>query len=457
MSKANIKKRASLMPVRVSPEILAIILVTVFLLSLCAYVHQGIQQYDDVTLRLMTTTPEARNEENAGKLVINPPVVERAAATKRAYPPTMGILTVFFLLLSFWNQSRGANLQAVLCAIFLLLGISCSMRVLYQGFTDESEFLIVGCFVMVFTFVLWRRMGQQLSTFLYFVLAALIIFMIVINLKVTKTEDTVYGAHNWAEVGGIRLQPGEFIRAGLIVLGACSFSSTGRKLFYFLLCGVACLTLVRIKDIGAVFVLAVLVLAMTHLLFDNGRLNITLIVLGVLAFFAIYKYSSTAQDRINAWGKAMTSVGSTQQRDFISAVVRGGWIGLGIENASLFFRYFAGDTDGVVAGIQAIYGFPMLLMVIGCYGILILQCGYNRGVAPSSQPMLFQISLFLFTQLLLNYGGSLDLVPFTGITAPLLSTGGSSTLTTMALMGVMGAALYSGSETDNKEMEGDLR
>ena len=83
---------------------------------------------------------------------------------------------------------------------------------------------------------------------------------------------------------------------------------------------------------------------------------------------------------------------------------------------------------------------------MGCYIVLILQCGFSRSTSPTNYLIMLQIAVMFTTQIFLNYGGSLGLIPFTGITAPLLSTGGSSTISTMALLGMMFASMYTGND-----------
>lgn len=435
---------------RIRADVLVIVLVVLFLTGLTAYVHSGIREYDENELRYMVTVYRERANEVYNGKTIEPSVAERAEYTLRDYPRTMAFLIGFFVLLSLWNCWKRANLQACLAATFMLLGIGCSHKVLYQGFygaTGEAGFMVIGCFVMVAAFLFWRFLRQRLATPMYVILAVLIVLMIGANILAIFGSST-NGAYNWSSFAGVQIQPSEFIKAGLILLGACSFADKSRRRTYFALMLVSCVVIVAARDIGAVFVLALLFLSMVYLILDDDQLCRRLICVGIVVFAVLMFTSDTAQERMGNWGKAMI-IDRAQQRNFISSVVRGGWFGLGIENAGDFYRHFAGGTDGVLAGLHAIFGIPMILVVMGCYMVLVLQCGFNRGVSPSSQPILFQMALFITAQVLLNYGGALDVLPFTGITAPLLSSGGSSTISNMALMGVMGASLYSKVDIDN--------
>lgn len=436
-----------------SEETVAIILVVVFLTGLAFYVYNGIRQYDDLKIRFMVTTDYERDHETEEE-PLTPSVEERYEYTLRDYPRTMAFIIGAFLLLSLWNRWKDTHMQAFFCALFMLLGIGCSQKVLYQGFyglTGEAGFIVMGIGSMIATFLLWRAIGQKLNVFMYIFLSLIIIGMLGLNVYAILTGKAKNETFNWVTLGGISFQPSEFIKAGLITLGACSFSSTWRKIWYFFLLFVSCGVIAAARDIGALFVLALLFVSMVYLIFDNKRLMVIIMVLGVIAFSLLVANSATAHRRMADWGHAMT-IEKYHQRDFISTIVRAGWRGLGIANAAEFFWLFAGDTDGVIAGIQAIFGLPMLLVVMGCYVTLVMQCGVNRSLYTSSQPILFQMGVFITVQVLLNYGGALDVLPFTGITAPFLSTGGSSTVVNMALMGIMAASLYSKPNIDNKEV-----
>lgn len=438
-----------------SSELIAIILVVVFLLGLCFTVSMGLREFDDATLRIMTTLNEERVNEVRNNKAITPSVQVRAAATLRDYPITMIALTCLFLLYSWWSRRAGYRFQSVLCALFILLGISTSTRVFFEGFygvTGEAGFILIGCLIMPVTFFLTLRSRLQLPKKLFITLSVLIIAMMVLNAISIVAGDNRNGAFNWFSLGGFAIQPSEFIKAGLILLASCSYITTHRKLWYctlsILCCGIVALS----GDIGAVVVLGVLFVIMAQLLFDEEWLSILIILLGVTAFLLIIMLSKneiigrTAYRRMRDWGDAMTNKEYFQQKNFITATVMGGWMGLGVENSKEFFRIFAGGTDGVLAAVQAIYGLPMILLTFTCYIVIILQCGYNRGNSPACHYLLTQIAAFFTIQILLNYGGALDVLPFTGIVAPLMSQGGSSTLTTMALMGVMLACMAYKSE-----------
>lgn len=419
-------------------ELLLAGLVVWFLLALAWYVYDGISAYDADTLRYMVTTHVNRHPDN---------LEERISLTLRDFPRVMVFLVVFYLGLTLWNIRQKACLQMELSALTILLGVGCCSKVLYAGFygiTGEAGYIVMGCAALVIGYLVWSGMHQRLSGKAYFLMMGAIVLLVLLNLSALLRKQVTNNTFGWVTLGPVTFQPSEFLKGCLILFGGCSILINRRKAAYCVASLVICLLMVAIRDFGAAFIFAGLFVGMTHLIFDDRRLSLLLIGGGLILFMLAVSLSTTAADRMDQWGDAMIirdEYDSRQQRDFIVAVVLGGWRGLGIERASEFFTTYAAGTDGSLAGIQAIFGLPMLLVVMGCYLVLILSCGFNHGTSPSSQPILFQIAMVITMQVLLNYGGSLDVLPFTGITSPLLSCGGSSTVTMMGLFGVMGAAL----------------
>ena len=112
-----------------------------------------------------------------------------------------------------------------------------------------------------------------------------------------------------------------------------------------------------------------------------------------------------------------------------------------IDFGSTFTKLTAAGTDASLAGIQVVFGLPALLCVFGCYLVILLCFAQNSGVSITCHPILYQLALVITVQVILNYCGSLDALPFTGVTAPLVSTGGSATVSTCLMLGVAAAAM----------------
>lgn len=130
------------------------------------------------------------------------------------------------------------------------------------------------------------------------------------------------------------------------------------------------------------------------------------------------------------------------------AVGRGKWFGVGLGGSvqKLFYLPEA-HTDFILAVIAEELGFVGVLFVLALFALLVgrgLQLGL-RGVEVGQHRagyVAFGISLMLGLQALVSVGVNLGVLPTKGLTLPLISSGGSSTLMTCIMLGVLVRAGY---------------
>ncbi|HXE65491.1 MAG TPA: putative lipid II flippase FtsW [Rhodanobacteraceae bacterium] len=130
------------------------------------------------------------------------------------------------------------------------------------------------------------------------------------------------------------------------------------------------------------------------------------------------------------------------------AVGRGKWFGVGLGGSvqKLFYLPEA-HTDFILAVIAEELGFFGVLFVLALFALLVgrgLQLGL-RGVEVGQHRagyVAFGISLMVGLQALVSVGVNLGVLPTKGLTLPLISSGGSSTLMTCVMLGVLVRAAY---------------
>lgn len=121
-------------------------------------------------------------------------------------------------------------------------------------------------------------------------------------------------------------------------------------------------------------------------------------------------------------------------------------VGYGKERAEVILRYNAlpeAHNDMVFAVICARWGLIGGMMVLGLYLLLIASmlavAGLNKD--PFSRLVVVGLTTIIFTQVMVNVGMTVGLLPITGMTLPLISYGGSSLVATFVMIGlVLGAA-----------------
>jgi cell division protein FtsW len=127
----------------------------------------------------------------------------------------------------------------------------------------------------------------------------------------------------------------------------------------------------------------------------------------------------------------------------VIAVGRGKWFGVGLGGSvqKLFYLPEA-HTDFILAVIAEELGFVGVLFVLALFALLVgrgLQLGL-RGVEVGQHRAGYVasgISLMIGLQALVSVGVNLGVLPTKGLTLPLISSGGSSTLMTCIMLGVL--------------------
>ncbi len=418
-------------------RLIAIALTILFVCSFGMYVINGINSMDEKNQIVMTGFDKeaSKADENA------PSLTEMVRSTTTHYTASLIFLLICYCILSAMNIRRHMTMQCFLSALFILFSIGLSYKALFPSFTGlsgEAVFTCLGGITAIIVAIVWKRMHHQLSDKMFKLLVIAAGLLLALHIFAPSSK----GANAWLNVAGISIQLSEPLKVILILLGACSFRNTFRSIVYCILCLCSAAVMVLIHDLGTALVFLAVFVLMSYLLFDNRVLSLSIVAVGCLCFAGFITINPYAMSRLLNWGNAMTNTEIFQQRDFIIMCIAGGWKGLGFEGARHFTDIFAAGNDAALAGVMAVFGLGTAIVTIGCYAVLILTAAYHHSVVKSNHLILFQVATVIFVQVLLNYAGALDLIPFTGINAPFVSSGGSSTLTMGALFGLMAGAFY---------------
>ncbi len=223
----------------------------------------------------------------------------------------------------------------------------------------------------------------------------------------------------------------------------------------------ATLALVRMSDFGAVLILGCIFFSMLYAGFDP-RMFATVaaiaagmaVVVGLVLVFA-WHVPSVIQNRILAyrdpWSTTQLMVNGTpsgvtiaegpgyQIQQSIYAVVAGGLSGSGLGFGTPEFIPLAA-SDFVFAALLEELGSVMGVAVLAFYMLLVLRLFRVALMLPRAQTferlLLIGIAIHFFTQVFIMIGGTLNLIPMTGVTLPFLSLGGSALMTNLAEIGI---------------------
>ncbi|HXV42104.1 MAG TPA: FtsW/RodA/SpoVE family cell cycle protein, partial [Anaerolineae bacterium] len=229
-------------------------------------------------------------------------------------------------------------------------------------------------------------------------------------------------------------------------------------LFVFL----ATLALVKMSDFGAILILGCLFVGMLYAGFQT-RIFLTIAAIGlglsllvglVLAF--TWEVPAVIQQRIaayiNPWSNQPLLIGGQpsditiaegpgyQLQQAIYALIAGGLTGTGL-GFGLPNNIPLAHSDFIFAAILEEMGAVVGLALLAFFVILLIRILRIGIMLPPGQVferlLLVGISIHLFIQLLVMVGGTVNLLPLTGVTVPFLSQGGIALMVNLTEIGLV--------------------
>ena len=288
----------------------------------------------------------------------------------------------------------------------------------------------------------WQRSLQRTaSTRILVALGALLLLGINV-----VASDVVLGARNWLEFWGFSFQPSEIVKVGYVYVGAATLDRLFRRnnLYVFIGFSAICvMALALIGDFGTALVFFVCFLVISFM--RSGSIATVMLAVtgaGLAGFLAVSARPYIAQ-RFASWGHVWEDIYDKgfQQTRAMSAAAAGGLFGKGAGNGWLH-RIFAANTDLVFGMICEELGLLIACMMV--LAVILLACFAIRS-ARTGRSAYYSIAAcaamtILLTQLALNVFGSMDILPFTGVTFPFVSRGGSSMLSCWMMMAFLKSA-----------------
>lgn len=329
------------------------------------------------------------------------------------------------------------TLAFFLSAIGFSIAASSDPDVLYK----ETICLIAGIFL--YWLLGWFLRDLERARKLRWPIAAAGLILLAVNLV---TAESIFGAKNWLSVGSISFQPSEFVKLCFVFAGAATLDRlfAKRNLVLFVAYAAVCVgCLVMMSDFGTavVFFTAYLVIA-----FMRSGSFAAIILSGAGAVFAAF-IAITAKPYIAArfatWGKAWADAngGGYQQTRTMAACASGGFFGLGA-GKGWFKNIFAADTDMVFGMVSEELG--LIIAFIAIASVIVMAFFAIRS-ADTARSTFYVIAAcasvsIMMMQIILNVFGSLDILPFTGVTFPFVSKGGSSLMASWGLLAFIKAS-----------------
>ncbi|WP_208028195.1 rod shape-determining protein RodA [Rhabdothermincola sediminis] len=260
------------------------------------------------------------------------------------------------------------------------------------------------------------------------------------------------GAQAWFGFGAFQVQPAEFAKAVLILTLAAVLAMWAgdidlRRLAVLLGVSGAPMALILLQpDLGTVLVLVSIVLGMLLVAGLRLRYIVALTLVGLIGVVGILNSNVLKQyqkDRLTAFldpGRDTqgTTYNVTQSQ---IAVASGGLTGEGLFDGRQTQLQFVPEqqTDFIFTAVGEELGFAGAATVLGLYGVVMWRIWRTAQLSRDLLGTLLCVGVLsmLAFQVFENVGMAMGIMPVTGIPLPLLSYGGSSTLTTFASLGLV--------------------
>ncbi len=320
-------------------------------------------------------------------------------------------------------------------------------------FISQLVFVVIGFFAMIGFSLLDYRLLRGLSGILFFLTVALL-------LAVVFFGRTVGGATRWLDLGFFQLQPSEILKATTILYLADRLAGGFGRLTFGRLVQILTLIFLPIGFIlvqpdfgtaGIVFLIALLIISLARpsrfLLWLMAGLVVTIVLVISLAVFQIRPFNYLLRDyqreRIVTFFQPDQDPygGGYNVSQSIIAVGSGGLFGRGLDNASQSRLNFlpSAETDFAFAGLAEAFGFVGASISLILFFVVVFRAIHTASQARDDYGYLVgsAIAVLLLFEVLINIGMNLGLMPVTGIPLPFISYGGTQTIVSFALIGIL--------------------
>jgi cell division protein FtsW (lipid II flippase)/cell division protein FtsI/penicillin-binding protein 2 len=320
------------------------------------------------------------------------------------------------------------------------------------------------CLALVFVVMQFRQLLPILKKYKYIWLVSGLALTILTFFFGTYPGGV--GPRLWLGCCGVYVQPSEFLKILLVVYLAAYLADSLAIRFRFikliaptfLLVGMALLILVAQRDLGTASLFILIYTLIVNLATGKRRILMVSFAAMVIALVAGYLVFDVIKLRVDAWINPWLDP-SGRSYQIVQSI-------MAVANGRLFGRGLGLGSPGTVPVAQSDFIFSAISEEFGLAGaiaIVILLCvlvvrGFNIALHAANNFQRFLaagVTAFLASQSLLILGGTVRLLPLTGVTFPFVSYGGSSLLT--AFFSVLLLLMISNQSEDQPAAIGNSR
>ena len=319
-------------------------------------------------------------------------------------------------------------------------------KILFPIITTQLMWVAVGFGALLIASIVNYAYLEKLAWPIYSITVLMLVYVLV-------NGTIVYGARRWITLGGFSIQPSEISKLAVIIIMAKYFSKNDAPMGYTfrtilipsLLVLIPFILVLKEPDLGTA--LLIIMGFGATLIYVGLRLRtIGQIFVGILCtipiawYFVLKEYQ---KDRIRVFlDPAKDRLGDAWHiTQSIIAIGSGKLIGKGFLSGTQSKLEFVPKqhTDFIFSVFAEEWGLVGSFAVLFLFFLLIAA---GLGIAARAKDkfgsiLAFGITAMLFTQIFVNIGMELDILPVVGVTLPFFSYGGSSLVISMMSIGLL--------------------
>jgi rod shape determining protein RodA len=341
--------------------------------------------------------------------------------------------------------------------LMILISLAlCALGVLQiYSATQETKFMNVWwrqiIYIAIGLVLMWLVCTIDYHTLLGHVVL-LYLGTIVLLLVAATVGTKLWGSRRWIQIFGFSFQASEFAKIVIVLVVTRYLNGLRRArletadiLKLTAVVGVPCLLVAAQPDMGTTLTYLPILGIGIFLAGLQGKHVAVLAAIGIVAPLVSYQFllKDYQKKRVQAFLDPETYRKDKAYQVIQSQIAIGSgqmW-GHGVTHGSQTRLRFlpVSHADFIFATYSEEQGYVGVVFALGLYMLLLLQIVQNAQSAPDRAGMYICMgvaALFLF-HLLVNVGMVAGMVPVTGIPLPFMSAGGSSTLTTFMLLGLV--------------------
>ncbi len=365
------------------------------------------------------------------------------------------LMFIFAIILYKISYKKLSKLVFNNMLMLLMLGLVMLTRLDFEGAVRQFIFICAGLGACIIVPFIIKKIHYLKEFGWLYGFAGVACLAVVLVFGTSK-----YGAKNWIAIGGIGIQPSEFVKILYVFFVASCFSKAKDFMAVVkvsVLAAAHVIVLVLSKDLGGALIFFMTYLVMLYVATSNVLYLLSGLLAGSGAAVGAYYMFNHVRTRVIAWKDPFSVVQNEgyQITQSLFAIGTGGWFGMGLTRglptsipvvtSDFIFSAIMEEMGGIV-------GICIILICLSCFLMFInismkMRDDFYRLIA-------LGFSVLYMFQVFLTIGGVIKFIPSTGVTLPLVSSGGSSVLSTLIIFSIIqGLYVLNQDEVDAIEKE----